>query len=326
MQDQKGLRMYRNFYGFSEEPFALNPDPKFLYLGPSHAEALASMMHGIQEKKGLMVVTGEVGVGKTMLLYALLKDLSPKIKTAFLFQAPPDLETLLKEVLRELEVPWRTQEDPLPSLLGTFRGYLRERQDRDEILTVVIDEAQTLSETVLRGLLKLHDQEPTTPGLLQILLVGHPELELKWNSETLRLLKKRIGFRCRIRPLTREEGRGYIRHRLRLARCQRPDAFTSEASIRVWQFSGGVPRIMNLLCEEALRIGGKCSSPKINYNIVRESIRAVDYLRPRHTNNPPIRSQKINTRRRAIKVSFFLFALAAFLFSLGRLLSLLFRT
>ncbi len=318
--------MYRDFYGCLEEPFALNPDPKFLYLGPSHVEALSSMMHGIEEKKGMMVVTGEVGIGKTMLLYALLKDLSPKIKTAFIFQAPPDFETLLKEVLRELQVPWRAEEDHLLSLLGAFRKYLRERQVQDEILTIVIDEAQTLSEAVLQGLLKLYDQDPTAARLLQILLVGHPELELKWNSERLRLFKKKVGVRCRIRPLTREEGRGYIRHRLRLAGCQRPEVFTSEAVTRVWQFAEGIPRIMNLLCEQALRIGGKCSSPKINTKIVREAIRTVDYLRPRKVKTRPIRSTKKNARRRAMKLSFFLFAAGAFLFSLGKVLGLLFRT
>jgi general secretion pathway protein A len=317
--------MYTDFYAFSEEPFALTPDPKFLYLAPSHAEALSSMMHGIQEKKGVTMVTGEVGVGKTLLVYALLKDLSPKIKTAFIFQTPLDFEHLLKGILRELKVSWPAEEDNLFSLLAEFRKYLHERLARDETVAIVIDEAQALSEQVLQSLFKIYDRDPAATALLQILLVGHPELDLKLNSEKLRLFKKKVGLRCRIRPLAREEGIGYISHRLKLVGRNTSEVLSPEAASRVWEFAEGVPRIMNLLCDRAFRLGKTSSSPKIDSKIVREAIRSIAYLRPSLAKSYPRESAKKNIPNRVIKLSFFLFAVCVFFLSVIKILSFLFR-
>src|SRR3989304_722947 len=144
--------MYKEFYGFSEKPFALNPDPRFLYLALSHYQALSSMMSGIKEKKGLTVITGEAGVGKTILIYALLKDLSEKIKTAFIFNPKLDFEGLLKYILRDLEVPFGEKEENLSSLLNLFKKYLAERVKQGETVTIIIDEAQALDDAVLEQL------------------------------------------------------------------------------------------------------------------------------------------------------------------------------
>ena len=318
--------MYKDFYRFLEEPFGLNPDPKFLYLAPSHADALSSMMHGIQEREGVTVVTGEVGVGKTLLVYALLKDLNPKINTAFIFETPLDFEHLLKSVLRELKVPWRTEEDNLFSLLALFRTYLHGKLVQDETVAIVIDEAQALSEGVLENLFSLCDRDPAATGLLQILLVGHPELNPKLNSQKLRLFKKKIDLRCQIRPLAREEGIGYLKHRLKLVGRNISDILTSEAASRIWEFAEGVPRIMNVVCDQAFRIGEASSSPKIDSKIVREAVRRIAHLRPSLAKSYPRESAKKNISTTVIKLSFFLFAVCAFFLSAIKILFFLLRS
>jgi general secretion pathway protein A len=317
--------MYKDFYRFLEEPFGLNPDPKFLYLAPSHADALSSMMYGIQERKGVIVVTGEVGVGKTLLVYALLKDLNPKIHTAFIFETPLDFEHLLKSILRELKVPWRTEEDNLFSLLSLFRTYLHERLAQNEAVAIVIDEAQALSEGVLENLFRFCDRDPAAAGLLQILLVGHPELNLKLNSQKLRLFKKKINLFCQIRPLAREEGVGYLKHRLKLVGRNISDILTSQAAGRIWEFAEGVPRIMNVVCAQAFRIGEASSSPKINSKIVREAVRRIAHLRPSQAKSDPGEKTQKNIANRVLKLSFFLFAVCAFFLSAIKILSFLFR-
>src|SRR5512139_3364033 len=149
------MAMYNNFYGFSEEPFNLNPDPRFLYLALSHMEALSSMMQGIKERENTIVVTGEVGVGKTILIYALLKDLGEKIRTAFVFQTRLDFKNLLKNILQDLEVPLNGNEASMQSLVAEFRSYLNERLAQDETVAIIIDEAQSLDTEVLEGLFRL---------------------------------------------------------------------------------------------------------------------------------------------------------------------------
>ena len=273
--------MYTEFYGFSEEPFTLNPDPKFLYLAHSHYEAFSSMMAGIKERKGIVLITGEGGVGKTTLIYALLKDLSEKIRTAFIFQMGLDFRDLLKSILRNLEVPINEKEENIPSFLLQFREYLNERLSRDETVTIVIDEAQSLDDEVLKDLVRLFSPDTPAAKVLQILLVGTPELEAKLNSEKLRPLKEKVAVHRQIRPLTREEGRGYIKHRLKIVGRHRSEVFTSEAVKRVWEFAEGIPRVMNLLCDRALLIGYRESRPTIDSKITEEAIKDFSYLQPR---------------------------------------------
>jgi general secretion pathway protein A len=273
--------MYTEFYEFSGEPFTLNPNPKFLYLSPSHYEALSSMMSGIKERKGIVVITGEAGVGKTTLIYALLKDLSEKIKTAFIFQTRLDFRDLLKNILRDLEVPINEKEENIPSFLFEFRRYLNERLNRDETVTIIIDEAQSLDDEVLRDLVRL--SLPDTPAAKspQIVLVGHPELEVSLNSEQLRPLKGQVAVHRKIRPLTRAEARKYIRHRLKIVGGDISEVFTSEAVKRVWEFAEGIPRVINLLCDRALLNGYLASSPIIDSKITEEVIKDFSYLQPR---------------------------------------------
>jgi general secretion pathway protein A len=271
--------MYKKFYGFSEDPFALNPDPKFLYLALGHWKALSSMMSGIKERKRLIVITGEVGVGKTILIYALLKDLTEKIKTAFIFNPKLDFKSLLKTIFQDLEIPLEGKEEDVPSLMLQFTKYLQERLARDEIVTVIIDESQGLEEKVLEEVLGLAALDLPAAKALQVLLVGQPELEEKLNSPKLRHWKEKIAIHGQVRPLTREEGRGYIRHRLKLVGRSVSEVFTSEAVNRIWEFAGGIPRVINLLCDRALLIGYTNSSPMIDSKIADQAVQDFKYLK-----------------------------------------------
>jgi len=277
--------MYKKFYGFSEDPFALNPDPKFLYLALGHWKALSSMMSGIKERKRLIVITGEVGVGKTILIYALLKDLTEKIKTAFIFNPKLDFKSLLKTIFQDLEIPLEGKEENVPSLMLQFTKYLQERLARDEIVTVIIDESQGLEEKVLEEVLGLATLDIPAAKALQVLLVGQPELEEKLNSPKLRHWKEKIAIHGQVRPLTREEGRGYIRHRLKLVGRGVSEVFTSEAVNRIWEFAGGIPRVINLLCDRALLIGYTNSSPMIDSKIADQAVQDFKYLK---TSKPEI--------------------------------------
>lgn len=272
--------MYKEFYGFAVEPFTLNPDPRFLYMASSHFEAFSSMMSGIQERKGIIVITGEAGVGKTTLIHALLKDLSEKIKTAFIFQPKLDFQDLLKNILRELEVPIRKEEEDILSLMVQFRKYLDESLIQDDTVTIVIDEAQSLDEKVLEDLGRLTNPDTPAAKLLQILLVGQPELEVKLNSEKLRPLKERVTVHRQVRPLTQEEGREYIKYRLKVAGRDLSEIFASEAVDRIWEFAEGIPRVMNLLCDRALLIGFNDSAAIIDLKIVKEAMKDFSYLQP----------------------------------------------
>jgi general secretion pathway protein A len=273
--------MYKEFYGFSEEPFTLNPDPKFLYLSPSHYEALSSVMSGIKERKGIVVITGEAGVGKTTLIYALLKDLSERIKTAFIFQTRLDFRDLLKNILRDLAVPINPKKENTLSFLFQFRRYLNERLSRHETVWIVIDEAQSLDDEVLKDLVRLSIPYSHAAKSPQILLVGHSELQVRLNSEKLRPLEEQVAVHCEIRPLTREEAREYINHRLKIVGADISEVFTSDAVNRVWEFAEGIPRVINSLCDRTLLIGYQASSPIIDSKIVEEAIKDFAYPQPR---------------------------------------------
>ncbi len=315
--------MYREFYGFSEEPFALSPNPRFLCLTQSHFEALSSMMSGIKDKNGIIVITGEVGTGKTTLIYALLKDLSEKIKTSFVFHPGLGLKGLLKNILFDLDVPISESEENLLYFVSEFRRYLNQRLIQDEIVAVVIDEAQHLDEEALEGLCRFCDTDSPAGEVLQILLVGHPELEVKLNSERLCRFKQKMNVHRRIEPLNREEGREYIEHRLKLVGRNISEVFTSDATNRIWEFAQGIPRVINILCDRALLTGFTKSSPIIDSRIVKEAMNELGYLRP--ANHDPFR-HALSFKKfgyKILRIFFMLLSLLFFLLVLRKLLAVI---
>jgi general secretion pathway protein A len=286
--------MYKEYYRFSEEPFGLNPDPKFLYLAMSHFKALNSMISSIKERKGLITVTGEVGVGKTILIHAFLKGLSKNIKTAFIFNPRFDFKSLLKNILLDLELPIDKNEESVPFLVEKFKEYLQAKASRDEMVVIIIDEAQGLEDEVLREIERLSRLGASRERVLQVLLVGQPELEAKLNSEKFRFFKEKVAVQSQISPLSREECRGYIKHRLRLVGRDASEVFTSEAIKRVWQFAKGIPRVMNLICDRALLIGYSNTSPIIDSKIVDQAIKDYGYLQ---VTKPAFPASKFPRRR-----------------------------
>ena len=185
--------MYTQFYNFSEKPFNLTPDPKFLYLTPSLREALASMLYGINERKGFINITGEVGVGKTTLIYTLFNNLNEKVKTAFVYHTTSTFEQLLAYILTDLNISVDTQDKI--TFLNKLNEYLACNISNDGTLAIIVDEAQNIPNKVMEEFRLLSNLETSKQKLLQILLVGQPELEAKLNSPDLRQLKQRIGIR-----------------------------------------------------------------------------------------------------------------------------------
>ena len=262
--------MYTKFYEFSEKPFNITPDPKFLYLTPSHREALASMIYGIKERRGFISITGEVGTGKTTLIYTLLNNLDEKINTVLIYQTNITFEQLLKNILFELDI--RIGDEDKTSLLRKLNEYLIRLLSEEETLTVIIDEAQNLPKGVMEELRILSNLETSKSKLLQILLVGQPELEVKLNSEDLRQLKQRIGIRRQIRPLSDEESEKYIDYRLKLVGSSSSKVFDPEAISLISRYAKGIPRTINILCDNAFLIGYSTSKKKINAHIIKEVI------------------------------------------------------
>ncbi len=314
---------YREAYGFSEEPFALNPDPRFLYPSANHMEALSSILSGIKHRRGIIVVTGEAGVGKTLLIYTLLRDLDAKDRTALIFNPRVDFRGILENILRDLGEPVEEGGEILFSLLVQFRKYLEERFEQGETVTVVIDEAQSLDEEVMEGLFRLATPDSPALNSLQILLIGHPDLEKRLDAEKLCCFKDRTTIGGRIKSLTREESREYLDHRLKIAGREISEIFTSEVINKVWEFARGNPRIMNLLCDRALLVGYNCSSPKVNSKIINKAIKDLDYLRVgKFKPSKPVFFRK-KTGYKILRIFFFLLSVGVFFYSIGWIILLL---
>ena len=262
--------MYNQFYNFSEKPFNLTPDPKFLYYTPSHREALASMVYGINERRGFVAITGEVGTGKTTLIYTLLSNLNEKVKTAFVYHTTDTFEELLAHILIDLKVNIAT--DQKVSLLQKLNEYLTHNVSADETLAIIIDEAQNLPIKVMEEFRLLSNIETSKQKLLQILLVGQPELDVLLNSPDLRQLKQRIGIRRTIQPLSQQESREYIEHRLSIVGSSCDNVFTPDALSLICKHANGIPRVINIICDNAFLIGYSLSQKRITAKIINEVI------------------------------------------------------
>jgi general secretion pathway protein A len=243
--------MYKNFFGLRENPFNVNPDPRFLYLTPQTQKALDELTYGIQNRKGLILLTGEVGTGKTTLINCLLDWLRHwKMPTAFIFNSHLSVKHLFEFILNDFGIPIDIQLES--NMLMRLNTWLVECFHAGKSPVLIVDEAQGLSSKLLEEIRLLLNLETASEKLLQIVLAGQPELEDKLKRPELRQLRQRITLRCNTRPLTLEESHGYITERLRIGGAQGDPIFASDAMDAVHFYSQGIPRVINLLCEHAL--------------------------------------------------------------------------
>jgi type II secretory pathway predicted ATPase ExeA len=243
--------MYKSFFGLKENPFNVNPDPRFLFLTQQIEEALAGLMYGIRTRKGFITLTGEVGTGKTTLINRLLDWLhQQRTRTAFLFNSRMNTNQLFDFVLSEFDIVCesRTKSQQLMKL----HQWLLERYRSGETAVLIVDEAQNLTYPVMEEIRLLTNLETSTDKLLQVVLSGQPELEEKLRLPQLRQLRQRITLRCKTTPLTQEQTRDYINERLRIAGATGEPIFGKEAVEAVHLYSLGIPRVVNLLCEHSL--------------------------------------------------------------------------
>jgi general secretion pathway protein A len=243
--------MYQRFFGLRESPFNVNPDPRYLFLTRQIQEALAGLTYGIQNRKGFILLTGEVGTGKTTLLNRLLDWLrGQRVATAYIFNSRMDVNHLFDFMMADFEIPCESREKS--QILLRLNQWLLERYRAGETAVLIVDEAQNLSPDVLEEIRLLTNLETSTEKLLQIVLTGQPELEEKLKMPSLRQLRQRITLRCRTSPLTLEETFGYVAERLRIAGANGEPIFSKEAIETVQTYSRGIPRVVNLLCEHAM--------------------------------------------------------------------------
>jgi general secretion pathway protein A len=242
--------MYKEFYGLREYPFSMTPDPEFLFLSRHHRVALDVLLYGIGERKGFIAITGEVGAGKTTLCRALLNSLDSKTKTALLLN--PCLSD--SQVLRAITDEFRLQpaKTTKKDLYDTINAFLLRELAANHNVALIIDEAQNLRPSVLEQIRLLSNLETEKEKLLQIVLVGQPELAELLDRVNLRQLKQRIALRYHVAPLSREEIGEYIDHRLHVAGGDSRIQWAPEALMFIYSYSRGIPRLVNVLCDKAL--------------------------------------------------------------------------
>ena len=242
--------MYKAFFGLRTNPFGVNPDPKFLYVMPHIKEALACLHYGIRTRKGFIVLTGEVGTGKTTLLKTALASLSEaRLATSYLFNPRLDVLDFFEFLLTDFGISFSSRTKG--HMLLRLNQWLLERFRAGEIAVIVVDEAQHLSSELLEEIRLLTNLETSTEKLVQIVLAGQPELEKKLCEVSARQLRQRVTLLCRTRALTREETRSYLAERLRIAGATAP-VFSPEAADAIYAYTKGIPRTINLLSEHTL--------------------------------------------------------------------------
>jgi general secretion pathway protein A len=263
--------MYNSYFGFSVSPFSVTPDPNFFYTNPVYQEAYANLRYGIEAKKGFIVITGEVGTGKTTLLRKLMHNLEGTVDSVFIFNTYLNFSELLQAILYDLGL---TPKEPNKvTMLQELNDYLIAQLKQARTVSVLVDEAQNLSDEALEGLRLLSNLETDQEKLIQIVLMGQPELQTRLDRPGLRQLKQRVALQCRLLPLKDEEVTPYIDFRLRTAGYKGKDLFHPDAFQQIAFYSNGIPRLMNIICDNALLCTYARSQKKVSADIIKEVAR-----------------------------------------------------
>ena len=266
--------MYAHFYQLAEDPFNLTPDPKFHYVNESTREALASILHGLKARKGFLTLIGEAGTGKTTLLKRILDEIEGETQVVFVFNPGVSFDELLEFICSELGIAADGRRRL--QMLERLNEYLLEQLTAGRNVVVMIDEAQTLSDAVLEELRLLSNLETSKEKILQILLAGQPELEEKLRRPGLRQLRQRIAVRATLRPMRLTEIGAYVQTRLHSAGASRDDLFTKAALHKIWRSSKGIPRVVNVICDNAMMIAFAEGKKRIGYSVAVEAVRDLE--------------------------------------------------
>ncbi len=259
--------MYKTFFGFNERPFKLVPDPNYFFLGVSHEEALAHLSFAIQQGEGFILIVGEVGTGKTTLCRKFLESLEETVETAYIFNPTLDPLDLLKNINEELGI---STKDKTPRLLiNRLNAYLLKKKKLGHRVVLLIDEAQSLSFEVLEQLRLLSNLETTRSKLIQIILVGQPELNNLLGSYKLRQLGQRVSVACQLTPLSMPEMTQYINYRTSIASGKAAYLFNSGALKEIYRFSKGFPRRINIACDRSLLTAFTRDKKRVTRKIAR---------------------------------------------------------
>src|SRR6201981_649624 len=267
--------MYKEFFGLRANPFNVNPDPRYLFLTRHTEEALACLTYGIQSRKGFVLLTGEMGTGKTTLINKLLEWLRlQQVATAFIFNSRMNVPQFLDYMMADFGIPVDSKSKS--QILQRLYNWLLDRYRAGETAVLIVDEAQNLTDEVLEEIRMLTNLETFTEKLLQIVLVGQPELETKLKQPQLRQLRQRLTLRAKTHPLTVEETRAYVQQRLRIAGSDGRQIFDGDALSAVHKYSNGIPRVVNLLCEHCLVSAFVDQKPTIMVDVVDAVARDFD--------------------------------------------------
>ena len=267
---QEHKTMLHSHFGFREMPFGVTPDPHFFYNHPRYLEGLAALVHGIGAKKGFMLVTGEVGTGKTILLRKLMRHLDGGVHFVFVSNSHLTSYGLTELIVQKLSIS--NKEKSRLEMLQDLNSYLVQQLKTRRTVALLVDEAQKLGDEALEGLCDLSNLETDEEKLLQIVLVGQPEVAIKLNKPSLRRIKQRITLHHRLYSLqTPTEVDHYIRHRLDSVGYSGPEIFTREALGAIWQYSGGTPRLINILCDKTLAMACLKAKKKVSAYMIMKA-------------------------------------------------------
>lgn len=264
--------MYEHFFGFKEKPFNNNPDPRFFFPSSRHSEALDRLFYAVQERKGFVVITGEIGAGKTTVCRALLNKLDDKSEVCMITNTHLSTKELILAILEDLGVEYKS--GTKVKLLSQLNDYLIKMMNDGKNVVLIIDEAQNLTPSVLEEVRMLSNLETNTEKLIQIILMGQPELKEKLKLKQLEQFKQRIAVHYHLYPLTKHETADYVHHRVKVAsQNDALSAFNKDALELVYEFSKGVPRLINFVCDNALLSGFVYERNPVDRAIVEEVIK-----------------------------------------------------
>ncbi len=266
--------MYCQYYGLKERPFNVTSDPAFFFSSQKHQEAISHLLYGVSQRKGIIVLTGEIGTGKTTICRFFLNQVSKNVKTAFILNPNFSEIQLLESIIKDFGITPKNKTKL--SMVWELNNFLLHESEVGNNLVLIIDEAQNLQPNLLEQIRLLSNLETEKDKLLQVILVGQPELNNRLNLYDLRQLRQRIMVRYHIGPLNDDEIKSYICHRLEIAGSRGRIEFSNEAISIISRFSNGTPRLINMICDRALLAGFVSQTQNIDFNIIKKCVEELD--------------------------------------------------